>query len=109
LPVQLRIEGEQVELPPGVDVSAYRIVQEALTNVVKHAGPANASVLVCYGPDAVEVEVADDGRGAGNGNGGGYGLAGMRERVDLHGGSLETGAGNEGGFVVRACLPFAVK
>ena len=107
LPVELRVEGDAGELPPGIDVSAYRIVQEALTNVVRHAGPARASVLVRYCADAVELEVADDGRGAANGNGGGYGLAGMRERVELHGGSLETGAASGAGFVVRARLPIA--
>ena len=106
VPVELRIEGERIALPAGIDVSAYRIVQEALTNVVKHAGPANASVLVRYGSDEVELEVADDGRGAANGNVGGYGLAGMRERVELHGGSLETGARRSGGFFVKARLPF---
>jgi signal transduction histidine kinase len=106
LPVELRVEGEQTELPPGVDVSAYRIVQEALTNVVKHAGPARASVVVRYDRRTVEVEVTDDGRRSSvNGNAAGYGLAGMRERVELHGGTLEAGSRNEGGFAVRARLP----
>ena len=105
LPVDLHVEGEGSDLPPAVDASAYRILQEALTNVVKHAGPARASVIVRYATDAVELEVADDGCCAVNGNGGGYGLAGMRERVGLHGGSLEVGARPEGGFAVRARLP----
>jgi signal transduction histidine kinase len=105
VPVELRVEGEQTELAPGVDVSAYRIVQEALTNVVKHAGPARASVVVRYGHRAVEVEITDDGRQAVNGNMPGYGLAGMRERAELHGGTLEAGARSEGGFAVRARLP----
>ena len=105
LPVDLLVKGERSDLPPGVDASAYRIVQEALTNVVKHAGPARASVIVRYAPDAVELEVADDGRGAVNGSGDGYGLAGMRERVELHGGSLETGALSHGGFAIKARLP----
>ena len=105
VPVELRVEGEQAVLPPGVDVSAYRIVQEALTNVVKHAGPARASVVVRYGRRAVEVEVTDDGRRAVNGNAAGYGLAGMRERVELHGGTLEAGSRSEGGFAVKARLP----
>jgi len=105
VPVELRVEGEQTDLPPGVDVSAYRIVQEALTNVVKHAGPARAAVVVRYGRRTVEVEVTDDGRPSFNGNAGGYGLAGMRERVELHGGTLEAGRRNEGGFAVKACLP----
>jgi signal transduction histidine kinase len=105
LSVELRVEGEQAALPPGVDVSAYRILQEALTNVVKHAGPARASVVVRYGRRAVEVEVTDDGRRSLNGNATGYGLAGMRERVELHGGTLEAGSGSEGGFIVKARLP----
>jgi signal transduction histidine kinase len=105
LEVELRVEGEETSLPPAVDVSAYRIVQEALTNVVKHAGPARASVLVRYGRQAVEVEVTDDGRAALNGDGLGYGLAGMRERVELHGGTFEAGRREEGGFIVKARLP----
>jgi signal transduction histidine kinase len=105
VPIRLSVEGERSSLPPGVDVSAYRILQEALTNVVKHAGPAEASVVVRYGVREVELEVADNGRGALAGNGAGYGLAGMRERVELHGGTLEAGTGSRGGFVVRARLP----
>ena len=105
VPVELRVDGEQTDLPPGVDVSAYRIVQEALTNVVKHAGPARASVVVRYGRRTVEVEVIDDGQSSVNGNAAGYGLAGMRERVELHGGTLEAGRRGEGGFSVRAWLP----
>ncbi len=105
VPVDLSVEGERSSLPPGVDVSAYRILQEALTNVVKHAGPAQASVVVRYGVCDVEVEVTDNGRGALAGNGAGYGLAGMRERVELHGGTLEAGTGSGGGFVVKARLP----
>jgi signal transduction histidine kinase len=105
VPIQLSVEGERTPLPPGVDVSAYRIVQEALTNVVKHAGPARASVVVRYAMGAVEVEVTDDGQGALARNGDGYGLAGMRERVALHGGTLEAGPGSHGGFVVKARLP----
>jgi signal transduction histidine kinase len=106
VPVELRVEGEPRSLSPGVDVSAYRILQEALTNVVKHAGPARASVAVRYGDRVVEVEVGDDGRGPLNSNRVGYGLAGMRERVELHGGTLEAGQNNGGGFIVRARLPF---
>src|SRR6266508_4439497 len=105
VPIELRVEGEQTDLPPGVDVSAYRIVQEALTNVVKHAGPARASVVVRYGRRTVEVQVTDDGRRSVNGNAAGYGLAGMRERVELHGGTLEAGSRSEGGFAVKAWLP----
>jgi signal transduction histidine kinase len=105
LPVDVRVEGEAVELPPGVDVSAYRIVQEALTNALKHAGPARATVFVRYAADALELEVVDDGSGAGVGGGPGHGLVGIRERVGVYGGDLEAGAQPEGGFRVRARLP----
>jgi signal transduction histidine kinase len=106
LPIELRIEGEPRELPPGVDLSAYRIVQEALTNVLKHAGAhANARVLVRYGEDHVDVEVVDDGSGRANGDGGGHGLLGMRERVTVYGGVFESGPRPDGGFTVRASLP----
>jgi signal transduction histidine kinase len=82
LPVDVRIEGARHELPPGVDLTAYRIVQEALTNVLKHAGPARATVTIGYDPDCVSVEVLDDGRGVnGRASEGGHGLVGMRERV----------------------------
>jgi signal transduction histidine kinase len=112
LPVEVRVEGEPVALPPGVDLSAYRIVQEALTNALKHAGPASARVIVRYRPDEVELEIADDGRGGSGGSGeggegGGHGLLGMRERVALFGGSVEGGARPDGGFAVRATLPLA--
>ena len=106
LPVELRIEGERAPVPAGVDISAYRIVQEALTNALRHAGPARACVLVRYGEADVEVEVADDGAGAKEGDGTGHGLVGMRERVALYGGELTTGKADAGGYVVRARLPF---
>jgi signal transduction histidine kinase len=105
VPVELRVEGDQTDLPPSVDVSAYRIVQEALTNVVKHAGPARATVVVRYGGRAVEVDVTDDGEGSVKGNAVGYGLAGMRERVALHGGTLDASSLSDGGFSVKARLP----
>ena len=105
LPVELRTEGEPAELPSGLDLSAFRIVQEALTNALKHAGPAHARVTVSYRPDALVLEVLDDGRGAANGNGGGHGLVGMRERVALFGGRLDTGPRSEGGYRVHAHLP----
>jgi signal transduction histidine kinase len=104
IPVELRVEGRRLRLPAGVDVSAYRIVQEALTNVVKHAGPARVSVTGRYGLRSVELEVADDGAVTAAG-GAGYGLVGMRERVELHGGTFEAGQRPEGGFAVRAILP----
>src|SRR5207245_2572056 len=106
LPVELRVEGDAVPLPSAVDVSAYRVLQEALTNVVKHAGPARARAVVRYGRTAVEIEVSDDGRGANGAAATGYGLAGMRERVELHGGTLDTGAPAGGGFVVKARIPY---
>ena len=106
VPVELRIEGEPAPLPAGVDLSAYRILQEALTNVVKHADGGLATVVVRYLSGAVELEVADDGPGPMNGGAGGHGLAGMRERVELHGGSLNAGRAEGGGFAVRASLPF---
>ena len=105
LPVDLRIEGEPTDLSPGVDVCAYRIVQEALTNVVKHAGRATASVVVRYDARTIELEVIDDGHSTPNGTSPGYGLAGMRERAELHGGTLEAGPREDGGFAVRARLP----
>ena len=105
LPVEMRTEGEPADLPSGLDLSAFRIVQEALTNTLKHAGPAHARVTVSYRPDALELEVLDDGRGAANGNGGGHGLVGMRERVALFGGRLDTGPRSEGGYRVHARLP----
>ncbi|MDQ2683172.1 MAG: sensor histidine kinase [Chloroflexota bacterium] len=108
LPVEVTIEGEQRPLTPGVDLSAYRIVQEALTNVLKHAGKAHAAVTVRYCPDAVDIEIVDDGRGnAGETRPaeGGKGLIGMRERVSLLGGSLSVGHHPGVGYSVRAHLP----
>ncbi len=107
LPVELTVEGTPVKLPAGVDLSAYRIVQEALTNSLKHAGPTAAvEVRVRYEHDDVVVEVLDDGRGVVAATGsGGHGLLGMRERVDVVGGELRTGPRAGGGFAVWARLP----
>jgi signal transduction histidine kinase len=109
LPVDLRVEGQPLALSPGADMAAYRVIQEALTNTLKHAQGARATVTVRYEPHDVVVEVLDDGVGAaGNGNGwdvGGHGLVGMRERVALYGGKLEVGGRPDGGFAVRAQLP----
>lgn len=106
LPVEVRVEGELRELPPGLDVTAYRIVQEALTNALKHAGAARARVLIRYDASELDVEVVDTGAGSNpNDDGGGQGLGGMRERVAVFGGELEYGARPEGGFAVRARLP----
>ena len=104
LPVEYRVRGEPVPLPPGIDVSAYRIVQEALTNALKHAGPGRAQVDVSYGSDVLELEIVNDAAGNGRGEGAGQGLVGMRERVALYGGKLESGP-RDGRFVVRARLP----
>lgn len=107
LPVTLRTEGERVELPPGVDIAAFRIIQEALTNTYKHAGRSRAIVTVTSWPQVVMIEVVDDGSGNGDGAaiGGGYGLAGMRERVEVFGGEIEAGPRQGGGFRVVARLP----
>jgi signal transduction histidine kinase len=105
MPVELRVEGKPVPLPPGVDLSAYRIVQEALTNALKHAGPARATVTVRYDKHELRLEIADSGSGTVNGGGGGHGLIGMRERVTLFGGKLDAGSRAEGGYVVQARLP----
>jgi signal transduction histidine kinase len=111
LPVELRVEGEPVKLPAGVDLSAYRIVQEALTNTLKHAGPARAWVAVRYAGDDVEIEVENDGRSDGDGDGdgavAGHGLVGMRERVALCGGELHSGPRPGGGYRISARLPVA--
>jgi signal transduction histidine kinase len=106
------VEGTPSPLPAGVELSAYRIVQEALTNVVKHAGPARAQVTIRYRDRDLTVEVTDDGRGTvtsgSDGRAGtGHGLIGMRERVAAFGGDLETGPRPGGGFRVVARLPLA--
>jgi signal transduction histidine kinase len=106
LPVELQIEGERRELPVGLELSAYRIVQEALTNALKHAGEASATVLIRYRADLLELEIADDGAGAMTPvSSGGHGLVGMRERVALYGGRLDAGRRPSGGFAVRVLLP----
>ncbi len=107
LPVSVCVEGSSADVPPGVDLTAYRIVQEALTNVLKHAGPAQAVVTVTYEPDAVRLRITDDGRGVnGTATEGGHGLVGMRERVGVYGGSLSAGPRTGGGFAVVAELPY---
>jgi signal transduction histidine kinase len=106
LPVELRVEGEPRELPVGIELSAYRIVQEALTNALKHAGEARASVQVRYGADSLELEITDDGLGGQTPvASGGHGLAGMRERVALYGGRLDAGRRPGGGFAIHVLLP----
>ena len=115
LPVTLRVQGTRRPLPPSLDLSAYRIVQEALTNSLKHAGPAHAEVVICYGREDLEVTVTDDGSASASGRRpsdsdrqlrrSGHGLVGMRERVALFGGELPAGPRPDGGFAVRARLP----
>ena len=107
LPVELRVEGTQRELPPGLDLAAYRIVQEALTNTLKYAGPAQAWVQICWTDDELRIEVANNGRSTEPGTG--YGHAGMRERVRLYGGRLESGPRPDGGYVVRAYVPLGAE
>jgi signal transduction histidine kinase len=107
VPVELAREGDDAEpLPAGIDLAAYRIVQEALTNVRRHAGAAPTRVVVRRAPGVVDVEVVNaTPDGPGEGPGGGHGLVGMRERVRLYGGSLDAGPREDGGFGVRARLP----
>jgi signal transduction histidine kinase len=106
LAVEVAVEGEPRQLPPGVDLAAYRIVQEALTNVLKHAGPARARVALRYGERELGLEITDEGSGtSANGDGGGHGLVGMRERAALYGGSVDARPAPAGGFRVRARLP----
>jgi signal transduction histidine kinase len=105
LPVDLTVEGAPRQLPAGIDLSAYRVVQEALTNALKYAGPAHAWVNVRWGDEELELEIANDGSGDAAQNGGGHGLVGMHERVSLCGGELESGPRTGGGYVVRARLP----
>jgi signal transduction histidine kinase len=107
LPVDLEIEGEPVPLPAGVDLTAYRLVQEGLTNTIKHASAKHADVRVRYDGDHVEIEVSDDGRRVDGrpSSTARHGLVGMRERVAIYGGELEAGARAEGGYRLRARLP----
>jgi len=107
LPVVLQIEGKPEPLPAGVDLTAYRLVQEGLTNALKHARAQHAEVLVRYSDGQIELVVSDDGPGGGDGDKGGHGLVGMRERVSVYGGELEAGPRPEGGYRLRAKLPIA--
>jgi signal transduction histidine kinase len=107
LPVAVTVEGTPDGLPPGVDLTAYRIVQEALTNVLKHAGPAHACVAITYRPGALALRITDDGRGVrGTPTEGGHGLLGMRERVGVYGGVITAAPRVGGGFGVAVELPY---
>jgi signal transduction histidine kinase len=105
--IDLRATGARVELPAGLELAAYRVVQEALTNVIKHAQPRRAHVRIAYGTDKLVVEVLDEGTGVARPLRGGRGLAGMRERVALYDGVLEVGPRADGGFAVSARFPLA--
>jgi signal transduction histidine kinase len=102
--VDLRVEGEPMPLPPAVDLAAYRVLQEGLTNVCKHAAARRVEVVVRYGARTVGVEVSDDGDGTGQGGGSGHGLVGIRERVALLGGEFVAGPRTRG-FALRVSLP----
>jgi signal transduction histidine kinase len=107
LPVEVRVVGDRRRLPAGIDLAAYRIVQEALTNTLKHAGESPTEVNLRWGEDDLEIEILDRGRVGPfrDGTGGGHGIVGMGERVRLYGGELEAGRRPSGGFRVRARLP----
>ncbi|MGH8947584.1 MAG: sensor histidine kinase, partial [Acidimicrobiia bacterium] len=109
LPVEVTFEGEREDLPPSIDVTAYRIVQEALTNVLKHAGPAHVQVTVRYSAQNLELEIVDDGSGRAVEATPGYGLIGMRERVSVYGGELKAERRSQGGFTLRVRLPLTAR
>jgi signal transduction histidine kinase len=104
LPVDVVVEGDAKRLPPGIDLAAYRVVQEALTNALKHAGAARAQVWIRYRSTALELAISNNGTSRAKG-GRGHGLIGMRERVTLYGGEFDAGPRAEGGYAVRALLP----
>jgi signal transduction histidine kinase len=105
LPTELKVEGDATPLPAGLDLTAYRLVQEGLTNALKHARATHAEVVVRYDDGSVELVVRDDGNGDGKGESGGHGLVGMRERVAVYGGEVRAGPRPEGGYELRARLP----
>ena len=104
LPVRLQVDGDPRELPPAIDLSAYRIIQEGLTNTLKHARAGQADVLLRYGSDELQIEVRDDGAGTATKADPGHGLVGVRERVKIYGGDM-TATATDGGFVLRTRLP----
>jgi signal transduction histidine kinase len=103
--VEVEITGEARDLSAGLDLAAYRVIQESLTNVLKHSGAQRVCICLRYAPTRFEIEVIDDGRGCGDRTDGGHGLIGMRQRVALYGGRLEVGDHEAGGFAVRATFP----
>ena len=107
LPVELHVDGTPFPLPRGIDLSAYRIVQEGLTNALKHAHASDADVTVRYRPDELEIEVRDNGQGSATNGSLGHGLIGIRERVMIYGGRMTAGTSVDGGFVLTTRLPLA--
>jgi signal transduction histidine kinase len=107
LDVKVEADSPARELPSAVDRAAYRILQESITNVIRHAGPARVTISVAYHPTVLELSIVDDGRGPGSPTGSGSGIVGMRERCGLLGGELTAGPGRDGGFQVRARLPLS--
>jgi signal transduction histidine kinase len=105
LPVELHVDGEPFPLPRGIDLSAYRIVQEGLTNALKHARASRANVTVRYDPDELQIEVRDNGKGNSRSDGLGHGLVGIRERVKIYGGEMTAGTANGSGFILSTRLP----
>jgi signal transduction histidine kinase len=105
LPVELHVDGQPFPLPRGVELSAYRIVQEGLTNALKHARATDAGVTVRYSPDELEIEIRDNGQGSATNDGLGHGLVGVRERVKIYGGEMTAGTATGGGFVLSTRLP----
>jgi signal transduction histidine kinase len=105
LPVRLHLDGDRFPLPRAIDLSAYRIIQEGLTNALKHARASQADVTVRYGSNELQLEIRDDGRGATTTDGLGHGLVGIRERVKIYGGDMTTRTAAEGGFVLSTRLP----
>ena len=105
LPARLHVDGDPFPLPRAIDLSAYRIVQEGLTNALKHAHASHADVTFHYAPDELQIEVRDNGKGSSTSDGLGHGLVGMRERVKIYGGEMTAGTAPEGGFVLGARLP----
>jgi signal transduction histidine kinase len=105
LPVELHVDGEPFPLPTAIDLSAYRIVQEGLTNALKHAHASDADVTVRYRSDELEIEVRDNGQGTATNDGLGHGLIGVRERVAIYGGKMTAGTALDGGFVLNTRLP----
>lgn len=103
--VDLAIQGEQRRLPGGIELSAYRVVQEGLTNALKHSSPSRARILLRYGENQLVVEIQNDGLRTKNGHGSKRGLAGLRERIAIFGGELEAGPDRDGGWVLRAVFP----